>query len=67
MVENFLVYLIVAVAAAFVVWRVLLPTRAKAALRRATGGAGETCYDGQEGGACSGGCSGCGLSKPQKR
>jgi hypothetical protein len=63
MFDALLAYAIVAVAAAFVLWRVVLPSRARAALKRAGGGA--ACGT-EDAGAC-GGCSGCPAAKPARR
>lgn len=62
MIQSFVVYAIVAAAAAFVLRRVVLPARAKAAPRHATDGATVDCDADSEAGSCSG-CSGCGAAK----
>ncbi len=59
MTDAILTYSIVAIAAAFVLWRVILPARARSALRNSI--AGEACPT-ETGGGCAGGCSGCDLA-----
>lgn len=63
MVQSLAAYLIVVLAAAWVLWSMLLPARPRAALRRALGLKSPAC--GLSGGdaACgAGGCAGCPLA-----
>lgn len=67
MLQAVVAYGIVACAAAFVVWRILLPARARLALRRLAGVAPADCAAGGDEGGCPGGCAGCSSAKPAKR
>jgi hypothetical protein len=59
------VAVIVAVAAAYVVWRVLLPVQVKTKIRYRLAGQKEPCAPQDDG--CAGGCAGCAVAAPRVR
>lgn len=59
------VFIIVAVAAAYVVWRVLLPVQLKTKIRYRLAGQKEPCAPQDDG--CAGGCAGCAVAAPRVR
>jgi multidrug resistance efflux pump len=67
MFDAILTYLIVALAAAFVIWKILLPVRVRTTLRARLAGDQVPCAPDAETAGCEGGCPGCGLAKPAAR
>ncbi|MCC2099436.1 MAG: hypothetical protein KDJ29_21270 [Hyphomicrobiales bacterium] len=67
MVEAILTYLIVAMAAAFVIWKIFLPVRTRTILRAVMSGQQAPCDPDADTAGCSGGCSGCTLAQPAAR
>ncbi len=63
MIDTILTYAIVAVAAVFVVWKIILPVRARTKLRYALAGRDAPCAPDAAESGCAGGCPGCGLAK----
>lgn len=64
MLDAAVTFTIVAAAAAFVLWRVVLPAGLRARLRRA---AGRDCVSESPASGCPGGCSGCAAAAPRAR
>ncbi len=63
MVDAILTYLIVAAAAAFAMWKLVLPVRMRTVLRYALVGKSAPCEPQAQTEGCAGGCPGCGLAK----
>jgi hypothetical protein len=65
MIQTLLAYLIVALAAAWVLWSIILPARTREILRRRVGLGTPAC--GALGGVCGeGGCGDCPLASTQR-
>ena len=63
MTDAIITYAIVAIAAGFVLWKLILPVRVKTIVRYTLAGKQAPCAPVTREGGCAGGCSGCGLAK----
>ncbi len=64
--DQAVVFAIVAVAAAYVVWRIFLPVQVKTKIRYRLAGKDAPCAPVQDNG-CGGGCAGCAVAAPRSR
>ena len=67
MFDAILTLLIVALAAAFVICKILLHVRVRTTLRARLAGDQVPCTPDAKTAGCAGGCPGCGLAKPATR
>lgn len=63
--DQIVTFTIVAAAAAFVLWRFMLPARLRLVIRHRLSGGREPCAPQPEGGGCTVGCAGCSLAAPR--
>ncbi len=63
MIDAIITYAIVAIAAGFVLWKLVLPVRVKTFVRYTLAGKKAPCAPVSTEGGCAGGCPGCGLAK----